>query len=297
MPYSHLSNAVISNDTAASIEHQEAMVAQPVDVRDGDDSITFNIEPVVHEEENVDRVEINTETGEASGEEEEITLEEGEPEHEQTEELSEELTELPDVGDIQSFEEAGKAVHQAQEGTEEIIKSALERGLPPEMVPTLQAEYASDEGLSEASYEALAEAGYSKTFVDAYIQGQEAIAAKFVETIYDYAGGKDTFAKLQETMGQNDSMAQAFNDALDRNDVVTMKALMDSARTTLTQKYGNRPARDLAKVAKPAAAPKAAPSVQPFESRGEMVQAMADPRYSRDPAYRQAVEARVAISF
>jgi len=283
MPYSHLSNAVISTEA-----HEEAMIQMPVDVRDGDDRIEFNLDvaEIGSEEVDVDRIEINTETGEFSSDEDMDTEELGESDSD----------ELPASGDPKTFEEAGVAIQEAIQGTEEIIQSAIERGLPVEMVETIKAEYNSDEGLSDASYEALAAAGYTKGFIDSYVKGQEAVAAQFVKSIIEYTGGEAAFGKVQDVLSGNGAMADAFNAALDRNDVTTMKALIDSAKATHRQSFGERPKVNLMAAAKPTVVPKAVNAVEPFGSRQEMITAMASREYRTDSAFRAKVEQRLLVS-
>ncbi|ADX87620.1 capsid assembly protein [Vibrio phage ICP3_2008_A] len=284
MPYSHLTNAVVSGELT---EHEQAMIAAPVAVRDGDDSISIEMpseEPEVEQEEAQleDEPEVEQEV-ESEGESE---SEEGEGESE---------LEIPDV-DPKDITEAGAALTEAQEGQKALIEQAVKNGLDAALIPAMEAEFEEHGKLSEGSYEALAAAGYSRQFVDSYIKGQQAIVNKFVESVVEYAGGREVFAKIQETMAENQSLGAAFNAAIERNDIVTIKALIDSGKVTLRSKFGVKPKRDLTVSAKPAAQKPAAQKVEPFANRQEMVKAMSDKRYARDAAYRAQVEARVIAS-
>jgi hypothetical protein len=284
MPYSHLTNAVVSGELT---EHEQAMIAAPVAVRDGDDSISIEMpseEPEVEQEEAQleDEPEVEQEV-ESEGESE---SEEGEGEAE---------LEIPDV-DPKDITEAGAALTEAQEGQKALIEQAVKNGLDAALIPAMEAEFEEHGKLSEGSYEALAAAGYSRQFVDSYIKGQQAIVNKFVESVVEYAGGREVFAKIQEAMAENQSLGAAFNAAIERNDIVTIKALIDSGKVTLRSKFGVKPKRDLTVSAKPAAQKPAAQKVEPFANRQEMVKAMSDKRYARDAAYRAQVEARVIAS-
>ncbi|ADX87478.1 capsid and scaffold protein [Vibrio phage JSF24] len=284
MPYSHLTNAVVSGELT---EHEQAMIAAPVAVRDGDDSISIEMpseEPEVEQEEAQleDEPEVEQEV-ESEGESE---SEEGEGESE---------LEIPDV-DPKDITEAGAALTEAQEGQKALIEQAVKNGLDAALIPAMEAEFEEHGKLSEGSYEALAAAGYSRQFVDSYIKGQQAIVNKFVESVVEYAGGREVFAKIQEAMAENQSLGAAFNAAIERNDIVTIKALIDSGKVTLRSKFGVKPKRDLTVSAKPAAQKPAAQKVEPFANRQEMVKAMSDKRYARDAAYRAQVEARVIAS-
>lgn len=284
MPYSHLINAVVSGELT---EHEQAMIAAPVAVRDGDDSISIEMpseEPEVEQEE----AQLEDET-----EVEQEVESEGESENEEGEGESE--LEIPDV-DPKDITEAGAALTEAQEGQKALIEQAVKNGLDAALIPAMEAEFEEHGKLSEGSYEALAAAGYSRQFVDSYIKGQQAIVNKFVESVVEYAGGREVFAKIQEAMAENQSLGAAFNAAIERNDIVTIKALIDSGKVTLRSKFGVKPKRDLTVSAKPAAQKPAAQKVEPFANRQEMVKAMSDKRYARDAAYRAQVEARVIAS-
>lgn len=288
MPYSHLTNAVVSGELT---EHEQAMIAAPVAVRDGDDSISIEMpseEPEVEQEE----AQLEDEPEVEQHEEQEVESE-GESESEEGEGESE--LEIPDV-DPKDITEAGAALTEAQEGQKALIEQAVKNGLDAALIPAMEAEFEEHGKLSEGSYEALAAAGYSRQFVDSYIKGQQAIVNKFVESVVEYAGGREVFAKIQEAMAENQSLGAAFNAAIERNDIVTIKALIDSGKVTLRSKFGVKPKRDLTVSAKPAAQKPAAQKVEPFANRQEMVKAMSDKRYARDAAYRAQVEARVIAS-
>lgn len=285
-----VSNAVISGEIS---EHEEKMISQPVDVRDGDDAITFNIqeEPQIEVTQHddftpeIDRIDINTETGEIEGGEE------------LTEESGDEMS-FDAVGEASThMETIGKEVAEASSQQQAIVAEALEKGLDPAVMEVIENEYQTDGKLSDSSYQALEALGYSKAFVDTFMRGQEALTQRFVKSIYDYAGGEAQFAKISECIANDASLTDAFNSAIDRNDVATMKVLMDSAKNTLRQSFGVKPQRDITKAAKPATVSPSVNQVEPFGSRDEMVKAMSDPRYMRDASYRSEVERRVAVSF
>lgn len=302
MPYSHLTNAVVSGEIT---EHEEAMMKAPVDVRDGDDTIRFSLP---EEEENVDKVTIDTTNpeGEQTDEPEtEDTDNQGEDTDTESEDSDSETSTEEEVTPEQlaerseSLEESSKAIQQAAKGQESIIKKAIEGGLPSEMVEVLQEQYNEHGELTEANYEALAAAGFDKSFVDSYIAGQEAINESFVKQVFNYAGGEAHFTKLSEFMASNHSdMAEAFNSAVARNDAITIKALLDTSKQLYSKSFGSKPERNLTGanvVAK--ATPKAAPKETGFADRNEMIKAMSDPRYIRgEMDFVKAVERKMMFS-
>lgn len=283
MPYSQLSNATISNP--ASAEHEVAMASLPVDVRDGDDHITSTPQP--EEDERTEALEEVLEEAEGEPSEEE----EGEPEELTEDDIPEALK---DLGDPKDLDEAGELMNGALKGTDEIILSAIERGVTQESIDAIKNEYATTNKLTEGSYAELAKAGYSKAFVDAFIQGQETVADKFVNTLIDYAGGKQSFGKIQAIISEDSSLTDAFNSALERNDVITIKALVDSARAKHSSLYGKRPNVKLQ--AKAPTRSKPVNQVKPFENRQEMMKAMGSKEYAKDAKFRSQVEARLLAS-
>lgn len=288
MPYSHLKGAVISSDAVAA--HEQNMVAMSVDVRDGDDRIEVANTP----EEEAERVtvNINTETGEASGEEGEGG--EGDPSGEGAQ------GEVSDVdfsnSDLTTIDAIASLVSEAEEGKDQLMAEAVEKGLDAALVAVLEDEITTDGKPSKTSYEALAAVGYTKAFVDAFIAGQEANAQKYISAIHGFVGGADNFNKLTGFLGANhSSLADAFNAAVDRNDVSTMKAILETGKGLYTKSFGKAPARSVTTAAKPTAvAP--APKVEGFASRDEMVKAMSDVRYQKDAKFRREVELRVFAS-
>lgn len=296
MPYSHLTNAIVSGELT---EHEKNMLSAPVAVRDGDDAISVEL-PSEEPQESEQEVEVESQL-EENLEEQEEQPQESEQEEAESEEDSESeegednSLDIPDV-DPKDITEAGAALTEAQEGQKALIEQAIKNGLDEALIPAIEAEYNEHGKLSEASYEALAAVGYTRQFVDSYIKGQQAIVDKFVESVVSYAGGREVFTKIQAAMAENQSLGAAFNAAVERNDIVTIKALIDSGKESLRSKFGVKPKRDLTVSAKPAAVKPAAQKVEPFANRQEMVKAMSDKRYARDAAYRAQVEARVIAS-
>lgn len=292
MPYSHLSGAIVTDGQVEA--HEQAMLEQPVSVRDGDDRIEFALTEPEDTETNTEdgsKVEVNIDT-ETNGDVETNTDGDGEGEGSDGE---------PEVdyskADINSIDEVAKTLAEAEEGRKALIEEAIEKGLDPALMAVLEDEIEQSGKLSASSYEALAKVGYSKTFVDAFIAGQEAQAQKFVSAIHGFAGGADNYSKLTTFIGSNHpELAEAFNAAIERTDVTTIKAILSTGKELHRKTFGKTPARNVANLAKPAATAETKPEVKGFESRAEMVKAMSDPRYAKDAKYRREVELKVFAS-
>lgn len=262
-------------------DHEKAMINMPVSVRDGDDLIQMDSpQDETVEEEEVEESE-STEQQEEEG---------GEQQEEETEEESEVD---PDVVDVDT---AGADFQKYMQEQDSLIEDAIAKGLPSNIKEILQSEYEKGEGFSEQTYASLEKAGYSKAFVDSYVRGQDALAERFVNSIYNFAGGKKEFERTASFLGtHNKDLAEAFNDAVSRTDVKAIKAILNTTKAQMVSMFGTKPSRDVTTRAKPVvAAP--TPTVQPFANSTEMVKAMSDKRYQTDTAYRMEVEKRVGAS-
>lgn len=280
-----VTNATVSGELT---EHEEAMVALASDVRDGDDRIITEEEPTEGELDATEDTDTSAETDSTDGLDESG---EGSDEEAVTDEEEEELPAGTDGSDLIKLEE-GLKEHAA--ATKELLSEALAKGLPPEMESTINAEYLAGEGLSEATFEALAKAGYSKGFVNAYISGQEAVARQFADSVVSFAGGREALTKIQSFMAtHNPDAAESFNDAIDRVDSKAIKTLISMTKTMMGKTFGSRPTRTIVAAKQPVTTSK---PVETFESRDAMIKAMSDPRYSRDETYRKAVEAKLFAS-
>lgn len=290
-------NAVLTSDTIE--EHQQNMLEQDVSVRDGDDAIELHSDAGVTVTDLVDdplatddKIEVNVPT---DGEfQEPVTDEGGEEgsEDDGAEEGFEPLGEIPD-----ELTQTSNQISEYADGFQQMKAQAIERGLPADMAAQVEAEYENDGELSEASLKALEEAGFGRGFVQAYIKGQESLAEAYVGRIMDFAGGKDAFNRVVAHMQANSPDAlEALEEAIQRQDIKSVKTTINLAMASQTKKFGKAPARNVNARA-PASAPRAArPQVEVFGSTDQMVKAMSDRRYSTDPAYRAQVQAKVAAS-
>lgn len=150
------------------------------------------------------------------------------------------------------------------------------------------AEFIKDGSLSEASYTTLQAKGFSKSVVDRFVQGQLALKEAHLSAVYDTAGGKEQFMETLKWANQNLSKdeAEAADKILQSGDIGAIKTIMAG----LQARRGDG-APDLVKG-------RVGPTggIKPFNSVAQHIQAVQDPRYKIDPAYRQEVEDRLAVS-
>ena len=279
-------NAVVSGELS---DHEQSMISQSVSVRDGDDQIEYQ-----QEEEVIDETPEDTQNDSNSDQANESSEQADPTEGDQPDSNEESAEESnPEASVSEGLDEAAKSINDHASTSKALIDEAISKGLPAEFESRLNEEYAAG-GFSDETYSALAEAGYSKAFVDTYIKGQEAVAQQFVNSVVAFAGGQEAFSKVSSYMAaQMPDAVDTFNEAIERNDAKTIKLLINMTKSNMGKQFGKRPARTV--VAKQAA-PKAAPAVVAFSSRDEMVKAMSDRRYATDANYRQSIEQRVWAS-
>ncbi|UUB20393.1 capsid and scaffold protein [Klebsiella phage vB_KpnP1] len=302
-----VNSAVLTGSTPE--EHQENMLALDVAARDGDDAIELNtnsddlygsdVDPFGEPEEGRMQVRIS-----ADGSDEQDG-EEGQGDEEQQVDEEGQLEEVTDDGEPEEFKpigetpadinEASQQLEEHEAGFNDMVATAIERGLSQDAVTRIQQEYQNEDSLSDESYRELAEAGYSKAFVDAYIRGQEALVNQYVEKVMDFVGGRERFQQVYSHMQTNNPEgAEALIKAFESRDVATMKTILNLAGQSRDKTFGKKAERSIAKRATPAKpAPRKAVG---FESQAEMIKAMSDPRYRTDSKYRREVEQKVIDS-
>lgn len=252
--------AILSSDAPSEAELAMIDKAKNVEIRDGDQLV--DVQP-----------------GEPEGTPEdnpEGTTPEGTPEG--TETKTEEAPEEGSDADLQS------KTAKAQEALSDLGKDLQTKGVD---IQALMTEYESG-SLSDASYEALGKAGYSKAVVDSIIAGQVAVANSFTNSVLAHAGGPEGFKQLSESASP--ATRQAFNAAVERGDIGTAKALLDGLKAARTAKLGTaNPGLKGSPVTTSA-------KVTGYANRQEMTKAMSDPKYGRDPVYTKEVENKVGAS-
>ena len=149
-------------------------------------------------------------------------------------------------------------------------------------IDVFQQEYNETGELSQDAYNALAEAGIAPDIVDTWLAGQEAIADQNISEIYNMVGGENNYNAMLDWANNNLQQWEidAFNNSienLDPNAMFAVQGLM--ARM---QNAEGIPPRLITGEAVPSTAPR-------FESLAQVTQAMKDPKYSSDPAYRAQV--------
>ena len=152
-------------------------------------------------------------------------------------------------------------------------------------------EFITTGGLSEESFNALAKAGIPRTYVENYLKGQQMILSNLVSEIQGIAGGAEEYAKLSQWVAQNmpQEDVTAFNQLLGTGNIPLIKIAVSGLVSSYNQANGVEP-----ELFKGKAASSSAPAQGRFASAAEMIEAMRDPRYGKDPAYTREVERKAA---
>ena len=190
-----------------------------------------------------------------------------------------------------SLNEPVKDLPQKTEPPETPQKEITVAGLPAQKYFD---EYAANGTLSEDSYKELADKGIPREIVDAYIDGRKAVEAHnagltedTVNKLMNEVGGEQPFRRMAAWAYQNYSEQDKadYQAAIDSGSPALARLALATLKAKYEAAYGSAPALV-------DGAP--APGSPAYRSKAEMVQAMRDPRYKTDPAYRAEVERKVA---
>lgn len=183
--------------------------------------------------------------------------------------------------DVQEMEQ------QAEQQTSEVANALDEAGLD---FNVFQEEYAENGELSDDAYEALEDAGFSRSLVDSWIAGQEALANSVQNSVYSIAGGEQGYTDMVNWAAENLSAQEitAFNANVDSGD----PALTQFAVQGLYARYRSEGTSEPTLIQGQASNNQGGA----FNSVAELTAAMSDPRYHKDPAYRQSVSEKLSRS-
>lgn len=152
-------------------------------------------------------------------------------------------------------------------------------------------EFAQTGQLSEASYKELEGMGLPKAMVDAYIEGQKSLATSFVADVQSSVGGAEAYTQILTWAKTNLSKEEvtAFNNVCENGNIPQVKLAVAGIKAKYEAANGKDP--NLTRGDKGGS-----PAVGGFRSYAEVTQAMSDPRYQTDPAYRQDVMDKLRTS-
>lgn len=153
-------------------------------------------------------------------------------------------------------------------------------------------EYFSNGKLSDETYSELATKGIPKEYVDQYMKGFEATQEAQSRAIISDVGGEEQFKAMSAWASEalSETELEAYNRAVSSGNKDEASFAVKGIYARYRANTGGLEPRLLAgetSVSGP---------VNVFRSTAEVVQAMKDPRYKKDTAYRKDVEDRLAKS-
>ena len=151
--------------------------------------------------------------------------------------------------------------------------------------------------LEAGDYDQLTEAGFSKDMVDAYLSGLQykaaqdtALSVREVASIKESLGGEAEYNKMIEWAGANLSSeeVEGFNQIINSQPMSAVKMAVTGLHARYTAVEGREPKLIGGRASKG--------SSDKFESTAQLVEAMSDPRYSKDPAYQRKIQEKLGRS-
>jgi len=152
-------------------------------------------------------------------------------------------------------------------------------------------EYSEEGLLSEESYAELSEGGMTRDVVDTWIAGQQSIADQIKTKAFDSVGGEEKYNSLiewaKDSLSENE--IDAFNRAIENpntDDVIFAITSLNARKNlavgeTPTLLQGDTGTKN---------------EGNSFKSVVQLTKAMQDPRYQKDPAYRDEVTSKLSQS-
>jgi hypothetical protein len=173
----------------------------------------------------------------------------------------------------------------------ELEKKFASKGADLSGLDQFNDEFAKTGDLSEESIKKVAAMGIPEPLVRAYVEGQKAVTQTNINSVMGLAGGEAQYQALTEWASSNisEDEVDAFNNIMESGNMNTIKMAVAGLKARYEQANGASSGRLIQGEVK-------GPSGGAFRSIAEIVEAMKDPRYAKDPAYRSDVEKRVALS-
>lgn len=158
---------------------------------------------------------------------------------------------------------------------------------PPLDFAPFEEEFGRTGALGDESYQKLEAMGVPRATVDQYIAGQVAAGNQQVTAIHASVGGQQQYQEIMAWASRNLTAEEttAFNSQVQGQEAGVAKMAIQGLQARFQAATGTQPQL--------LEGGKAPVGVVGFRSKAEMQEAIADPRYEKDPAYRNDVLKRV----
>jgi len=170
---------------------------------------------------------------------------------------------------------------------ESIVDGLEEEGID---FDSLSQEFAELGGLTEDSYDSLVEAGIPRSMVDQFIDGQMAVATQMQQEAFEQVGGQEAYEDMVSWASDNmqEASIDAFNNAVNSGNIETANLAIQGLHAQYRSVNGSEPSLVMGETKSVTGGV--------FNSAAQLTQAMRDPRYESDSAYRQQVASKLSRS-
>ena len=185
-----------------------------------------------------------------------------------------------------AYTQSRQGNESGEEGVEEV--NDVSGPISAESLNEFSSEFFETGDVSEESRKAIVDMGIPREYVDAYISGQQAVLKNHFDGIYSEVGGEESYNKMTSWAAENlpEGEQEAFNNAVSKGNPDEIMFAIRSLHSRWMA-AGNAP-RDLLQ-----GNTSSEFSGSGFRSLAELTEAMKDPRYAKDAAYRQDIETRL----
>jgi len=144
--------------------------------------------------------------------------------------------------------------------------------------------------LSDDSRAELKKMGFTKDRVDTYLAGLKASDSQYEEQVVEVVGGREQYDQMAQWAKNNLSAAEqeAYDEAVSSGSVEQAKLAVEALKNRWQASEGVDPSLIRGKPSNERS--------DVFKSSAQIREAMRDPRYKNDQAYRQAVDAKIGRS-
>lgn len=150
-------------------------------------------------------------------------------------------------------------------------------------------EYQENGELSDETVAELEKAGYPSEVIEGFIESRKALESRFTEAVYDSVGGTKEYNRIVDWASKNlpQKTIDSFNRAIDNNNLEAVSLMLEGMKSKMVSKMGTANKSIHGGTATPVNRPKG------FANKSEVIEAMSDKRYGRDPEYTRQVEQRM----
>jgi hypothetical protein len=188
-----------------------------------------------------------------------------------------------------AYSELEARFSQSNQAKDAIAEAAKNSSLTIEDLAPLSQEYSETGKLSEKSYKLLENRGIPRELVNAYVEGQRAVAEGQVNAVYGSIGGQEQYSQMTNWAAENlpEEEINAFDEIMENGNQAAVLMAVRGLHARFSAANGQpRLIQGTATTS----------GSNAFRSLTELTTAMKDPRYKSDPAYRKDVEDRLRVS-